>query len=544
MVAFAAIRIIFRFMAGSNDWGFYGRREELGHLLEILRGRRWFFGAIRGRRRIGKTALVQQALTALEQDEGSERNVLFFQLPDSDPADVAAVFRRAVRDAELQDSVRDLDGLRDLPGVAAGVGSLCAAGVVVAIDEFQLCHRGPLAGLPSLLQAQVDRLQENDGGQGSRGGLIVLGSVQTEMEALFEDRRAPLFGRTTFSLALGPWDLRTIFEVCETHGANEPLRCLTLWTLFGGVPRYWRHFAGLDGLGAIAEWSDWAAEVCARLFLRSDAPLRDEGDTLLGRELRRGSLAIVRTLAERRVRSHAQLRQSLPAGNGLGRYLKTLVQDLRLVEKELPVFASDRSGDARYLVADPFLRAWLAALQPACQRARTAPVPVVTARLLPQLRTLEGLAFERMVREATEEASRTGGGDFPVTDLVRGYWNRPRGGDGSIEIDLVAWNEDGQRVRFGSCKRSEAQHDRTSRRHFRRHVERFLSTRAGNRFRTWAREFALFAPVFSPHRRSELEDGGWLCRDLADFRRMLGDNEPLGPNGDWKVSEKIGGEGR
>lgn len=211
MVAFAAIRIIFRFMAGSNDWGFYGRREELGRLLEILRGRRWFFGAIRGRRRIGKTALVQQALTALEQDERSERNVLFFQLPDSDPADVAAVFRRAVRDAELQDSVRDLDDLRDLPGVAAGVGSLCAAGVVVAIDEFPLCHRGPLAGLPSLLQAQVDRLQENDGRlqenggrQGSRGGLIVLGSVQTEMEALFEDRRAPLFGRTTFSLALGP----------------------------------------------------------------------------------------------------------------------------------------------------------------------------------------------------------------------------------------------------------------------------------------------------------------------------------------------------
>ena len=103
-------------MAGSNDWGFYGRRDELGRLLEILRGRRRFFGAIRGRCRIGKTALVQQALTALEQDEGNKRDVLFFQLPDSDPADVAAVFRRAVRDAGLQDSVRDLDSLRDLPG--------------------------------------------------------------------------------------------------------------------------------------------------------------------------------------------------------------------------------------------------------------------------------------------------------------------------------------------------------------------------------------------------------------------------------------------
>ena len=531
-------------MAGSNDWGFYGRRDELGRLLEILRGRRWFFGAIRGRRRIGKTALVQQALTALEQDEGNKRDVLFFQLPDSDPADVAAVFRRAVRDAGLQDSVRDLDSLRDLPGVAAGIGALCAAGTVVAIDEFQVCHRRPIAGLPSLLQAYVDRLQESDGGQGSRGGLIVLGSVQSEMEALFEDRRAPLFGRTTFSLALGPWDLRTIFEVCEIHGANEPLRCLTLWTLFGGVPKYWRHFAGMDGLDAIAEWNDWVAEVCARLFLRADAPLRDEGDTLLGRELRRGNLAVLRTLAERRVCSHAELRQSLSIDNGLGQYLKTLIQDLRLVEKELPVFASERSRGARYLVADPFLRAWLAVLQPACQRARTSPVPVVTAGLLPQLRTLEGLAFERMVREASEEASRTGRDDFPITDLIRGYWNRPRGGGESIEIDFVAWNEDEQRVRFGSCKRNEAQHERTSLRHFREHVERFLSTKIGIRFRTWIREFALFAPVFPPHRRSALEEGGWICRDLADFRRMLVDNEPLGSNGDWKVSEKIAGEGR
>ena len=36
-----------------------------------------------------------------------------------------------------------------------------------------------------------------------------------EMEALLHDRRAPLFGRTTFELTLGPWNLTTIFEVCR-----------------------------------------------------------------------------------------------------------------------------------------------------------------------------------------------------------------------------------------------------------------------------------------------------------------------------------------
>lgn len=533
--------IIFYSMSRSNGWGFYGRRDELGRLLEILRAGRWFFVAVRGRRRIGKTALVQQALTVLEQDERQGRAVLFFQLPDSDPADAVAVFRMAVRNAGLQDFVQDLDGVRDLPGMAAGIGSLCAAGTVVAIDEFQVCHRGPIRAFPSLLQAHVDRLQAGARGAGSRGGLVVLGSVQTEMEALIEDRRAPLFGRTTSSLTLGPWDIRTVFEVCEEHGASEPMRCLTLWTLFGGVPKYWRHFAETDGLDALPGWEDWAAEVCGRLFLRSDAPLRDEGDAFLGRELHRGNLAILRVLAQRRVCSHAELRQSLSTDSGLGQYMKTLVQDLRLVEKELPVFASERSRGARYLVADPFLRAWLSVLQPACQSARIAPLPVVTSRLLPQLRTLEGIAFERLVREASEEASRAGGCDFPITDRVRGYWNRPRGRGEPIEIDLVAWNEGERRVRFGSCKRDAARHDRKSLRAFREHVERFLSDRVGRRFRTWTQEFVLFAPAFPPTRRREREEGGWLCRDLDDFRGMLG-NEALGSKGAWTVSEKIRGE--
>ena len=73
------------------------------------------------------------------------------------------------------------------------------------------------------------------------------------MEALLEDRKAPLFGRTTFHVSLGAWDLRTVFEVCGKHGAVDPARCLTLWTLFGGIPKYLRHFAETDGLDAIPD---------------------------------------------------------------------------------------------------------------------------------------------------------------------------------------------------------------------------------------------------------------------------------------------------
>ena len=425
-----------------RHWDFYGRRDELGCLLEIMRTGRWFFGAIRGRRRIGKTALVQQALTTIRQDEPRRRPVVLIQLPDGGPGDFAAVFRSTVRDTAPESLLDRLEQVRDLPAVASAIGSLCDAGAVVALDEFQVCHRGPLSVFPSLLQAQVDRLQD----RGRGGGLIVLGSVQTEMEALLNDQRAPLYGRTTFNLALGPWDFRTVLEICDKHGAGRPTalpecmdplrrRAQILVALRGGrQPRHRSRLAGM-GRGTVRE-----------TFPSFRCPLREEGESLLGLELRRNYLAVLRVLAERS-RSHAELREALPDLPSLGPYLQTLTRDLRLVDKELPVFAHDGSKGARYHLSDPFLRAWLSVLQPACQAARVLPVSEVAGRLLSRLPDLEGWAFEWMVRQASEEASRAGDGRFSPDRPSSRLLEPTAKSSASIEIDLVAWNQDRRRVR-------------------------------------------------------------------------------------------------
>ena len=160
--------------------------------------------------------------------------------------------------------------------------------------------------------------------------------------------------------------------------------------------------------------------------------------------------------------------------------------------------------------------------------------------MLPRLSTLQGHAFERMVREASEEASRAGDTDFPLTDRVSSYWNRAQKTPESVEIDVVAWNDEQQRVRFGSCKRSPDKHDSSSLRGFRAHVDRFLSTKEGGRFRDWTRELALFSPRFSAEQRAALDADGWICRDLVDFRRMLLP-EDQGANGVLPASAKVEG---
>ena len=73
------------------SWGFYGRQQELQGLRDMLNRQRWFFARITGRRRIGKTTLVQQALQATPT-----RPVFYVQIPDSAPAGVLSAAHDAM----------------------------------------------------------------------------------------------------------------------------------------------------------------------------------------------------------------------------------------------------------------------------------------------------------------------------------------------------------------------------------------------------------------------------------------------------------------
>ena len=135
----------------------------------------------------------------IHQEIGGTRRTVLLELPNSTPDDAASELRSAIQQAKLPLESVDSAQCRDLPGMATVIASLCSQGVIVVIDELQVCYQGPMRGFPALLKQRVDRLQE------SAGGLIVMGSVQSEMEAMLHDRRAPLFGRPTFSLNLKPW---------------------------------------------------------------------------------------------------------------------------------------------------------------------------------------------------------------------------------------------------------------------------------------------------------------------------------------------------
>ncbi len=495
------------------EWRFYGRAEPLGDLRRLVEAGRWFFCRIEGRRRIGKTTLLGELAN---QDGDLGQRLVYMQVPDSDERDVAYTLAQSLARAEHESLRSFAPEVIDFPSMARAIGKLCEAGYIVVLDEFQYFTRSKLHPFNSFLQAEVDRLRA---AHLQGGGLFVLGSLQSEMNALLDDKSAPLYGRVTAQIRLDHWDFEDLLSMLEGQGVVVPSQWLTLWSFFEGVPKFY-HDAHEQGLFAVPP-PDFSSELLRRMFVRSSSPLSEEADTWFLRELRGKAVSVLHYLADHPGCGHADIVAALTDDekSPLGTHVARLVDRYRMVDRLQPVFSDAKSRNARYYVADNFLQAWLAVAKPAREEARLRPLERVMPAALRRLETLEGTAFEKLVRSLHLEASRKGRGDFELSRLQLGYWNRPREAARAVEIDLVALDESNQSVRFGSCKRSASAHDLPT---FERHVQTFLQASGHKYLAQWRREMVLYSPHFPPDQRAYFEAKGYAARDLTDYARQLG----------------------
>ena len=496
-----------------NAWSFYGRTESLAELRRIFAAGRWFFCRIEGRRRIGKTSLLGELA---RQDADLGNRLVYMQVPDSDERDVAYPFAQSLASSGHERAQTLAAGVSNFPTMAAAIGELCAEGLIVVLDEFQYFTRSKLHSFNSFLQAEVDKLRS---AQLKHGGLVVLGSLQSEMNALLDDRSAPLYGRVTAQIRLDHWDFEDLLSVFASQEIRRPDQWLTLWTFFEGVPKFYHDAYEQDLFGMSDD--RFAFELLRRMFIRSSSPLSEEADTWFLRELRGKAVSVLHFLADHAGCGHAEIVAALAdeEKGALGTHIARLVDRYRMVDKLQPVFSDSKSRNARYYIADNFLQAWLAVAKPAREEARLKPLEKVIPTALRRLETLEGYAFEKLVRSLHLEMSRKGKGDFELSQLQLGYWNRSRDAAKAIEIDLVALDEPNKKVRFGSCKRSAAAHHLPV---FEQHVQAFLQTSGHKHLADWDREMVLFSPVFSEGDRQHYHSKGYMTRDLVDYANLFG----------------------
>ncbi len=317
---------------------FVNRTRELGELESWWKGAGARLGLVWGRRRVGKTLLLQRFA------ENRPRTI-YHTFAGRSAADELAVLSENWRgEHRTTDPFGDWDPPTDswthfLTGIAREARR---EPILLVLDEFQ----EGVASIPEL--PGVIRALWDDSRRRGQVRILLCGSAMRTMEDMQEER-APLYGR---------FDLRLLVHPFEPHEAAlmlpklHPYDRAAVWGLVGGMPlylSYWDQDAGYE-------------ENLEALFFTPTGRLLVEGDLALRGELLADlEVSVLHAIALGHTQYH-EIQNSLHSEPS--RQLERLIE-LRLVERVQPVTElGSRSRRRIYRLADNFLAFWLGQVLP------------------------------------------------------------------------------------------------------------------------------------------------------------------------------------
>lgn len=309
--------------------GFVDREREL----DTLRSR---FGrdsadlvVVYGRRRLGKSALVREAVRARD-------DAVYWQATE-ETAD-AQLSNFVSTASETFPAVDDIQ--RDWEAQLRALGREDA---VVVLDEFPYLVQSDDA-LPSKVQRVWDMHLED-----TSTTLVLVGSSISVMEEKVLGGGSPLYGRRTAAIDLPPLSLS---DARRFYPGDDPDTALQSWGVFGGTPYY---LQALDR-------STTLAENIHSQVLSEHGVLHNEPEFLLRTEFGiqepRTYYTILRAIATGKREANEIADFAGVDSNTLGSYLSKL-RRLRLVERDIPVTANpNATRKSRYRLKEPLFCFW------------------------------------------------------------------------------------------------------------------------------------------------------------------------------------------
>ncbi len=393
---------------------FVGRKHELGLLVneleQLRRSGEGRFVWMRGRRRVGKSRLMQELVEAVKLP------YVFYQAPRRASADALERFRTALAASTLPvaEVVRAGAGFDSWPAALrlAQQGATRERPAIVVIDELPYLVEAD-AGVAADIQEAWDRELQH------RPVLLVcIGSDMRMMRALTE-YPAELYGRPTREMVVQPFSPRDLAALSGADSAQAFDRFL----IVGGLPMLTR---------------SWAPSSTRRQFLAREladpaSPLVIDGLRILDAEFP-GELQARDVLGAighgERTFTAIGRRSGVANEAGLSAALKTLVSK-GVVESALPYAAPPGLKSRRYVVADPYLRFWLRFVGPRIEEIDRGRGDLLLERVERDWMSFRGRAIEPVVRRSLERLLPDD--RFGAARYVGGYWTRTN----VPEVDLV-----------------------------------------------------------------------------------------------------------
>jgi len=401
---------------------FIGRKRELSSLNQQYETGNFEFPVIYGRRRVGKTELIQEFI--------KDKRALYIQ----------GVIGREKQNLEniataVYDFVNDeiLDGVyyETIEQALNAITKIMEKEkIILVIDEYPYLAES-IPSVSSVLQLYIDQKWRH-----LNTMLILCGSSMSFIEKQILSYASPLYGRWTKSYKVLEF---TFSETCVFLNTVSKKDALGYYAITNGIPFYLRMIDQNISLN----------ENIHRLFLENNARLLEEPINLLNMEVRDPAsyMAILTAIAQ-----GASKNNEIATKANFSPQLATSILDnlieLGIVEKKAPILSNTRK--TIYIIKDDLYRFWFTFIAKNVNFIRSSRSKSVEKVIMERLNKFLAPVFEQICREWLLDVSEADGFDSYINEIGAWWGGNPKTKQ-QEEIDIIATTISDE-LFLGECK--------------------------------------------------------------------------------------------
>ena len=401
---------------------FIGRDKELSALDKLYKSGKFEFVVIYGRRRVGKTALINQFI--------SDKKSIYFMGVESNEKQNLENFSKSV--IEFSSGIQTETSFASFQAALEYVFKLAEKErIILTIDEYPYVARSSKS-LASTLQLLIDKYKDT-----SKLMLILCGSSMSYMEDHVLAYKAPLYGRRTAQMKILPFDFE---ESCRCFNNLSAEDKALIYGIVGGTPQY------------LLQMNDKLSveENIKNTYFNPMSFLYEEPINLLKQEVREPAIytAIITAIATGHTRMSEISSKIGENTNVCSNYLKNLI-NLGIIRKETP-YGEKASKMSIYSNEDNMFYLWYRFVLDNNSVIARGATDMVYKRIEPQLSHYMGRVFEEICMQYLWKQLLVGNVPIEFVSLGRWWGNDPIQ-KSQAEIDIMG-EQDSESALFAECK--------------------------------------------------------------------------------------------
>ncbi len=401
---------------------FIGREKELKVLNNLYSSEKFEFAVIYGRRRVGKTALINEFI--------GDKKSIYFMGVESNTKQNLENFSKSI--VEYSSGIVADTSFQSFQAALEYVFELSKdERLILVIDEYPYVARSSKS-LASTIQMLIDKYKDT-----SKMMLILCGSSMSYMEDNVLAYKAPLYGRRTAQMKILPFDFEETCRYFKNFSAEDKA---LIYGIVGGTPQYL--------LQINDKWS--VEDNIKNTYLNPTSFLFEEPTNLLKQEVREPAIytAIITAIATGASRMSEISTKVGEDTNVCTSYIKNLI-NLGIVQKENP-YGEKNSRKSIYYIEDNMFRFWYRFVLENNSLIVRGAAERVYKRIEPYLSNYMGKVFEDICTQYLWKQLLDGRCPVEFSSLGR-WWGNDPVEKKQTEIDIMG-EQDKDTALFGECK--------------------------------------------------------------------------------------------